>query len=157
MRADSDDDAHVTYLLAPVANRVHGAVAKGDVGHFALAEHGQRLEGFCQRGRVIVITQDLHDEVHLAAFGDEADPILWQALKSNVIERVDAEARALMHHGAHPLRRVPIFHGAGEVVVVVGVSAEGVHTQNHAANLDIEELHFGDLHFRNRLGRWGVG
>jgi hypothetical protein len=127
VRADSHDDAHVADLLAPLADRVHRAVAIGNIGDLALPEHGQRFQSLCQSGGIFVVAEHLHDQVHLAPFRHKAKPVLRQAFECDVVEGVDAVARAIAHDSANAFRCVPILHRTRKIVVVVRVAAKRIH------------------------------
>ena len=160
MGADADHDAEVAHFSAPVALGGHVALLEGEVDLFAAALHGEGLVEFDELCG-IVVGCDLHDEVHFAAFGDKAQPVVAGAGDVDEVEGVDAEAGGAVEDFNDALLGVPLADRGGEVVVVVDEAIERVDAEHEAADLGAAEFHFRDLAGgfpggRRDLGGWRV-
>src|ERR1022692_190895 len=123
----------------------------GAVGLVALVIDGMRLV-LLDKFRLIADIA-LNDQVHLAAFGQEGVEVRDAAAARIKIEPVDAEAVALMQHVANPLWGVILHHYLVKRTVEVGEPIELVAAAEQTADLDVAELHLGNLDFRRRFGR----
>jgi hypothetical protein len=98
--------------------------------------------------------------MHLSTFCHELLPILRHPPEGNVVERINPESGALMHHCANAVRCVPLPHRARVIVVVMRIATKRIHTQHHSADFRTKEVHFRNLNlgswFRSNDGRQGL-
>ena len=109
MAADADHNAQLAGLLTPLFDTVELAFQEGLVDHLALALQRQRLEALHEVHRVVA-GRHLDDQMHVAAFGAEARPVLGSTGLVHVVVGVDPIARALVNHPDDAFLGVPLLH-----------------------------------------------